>query len=106
MDFLDDTTRVDTLDEDDGDVRTSFFPVDNASSPPATEPLFLDEQEPSDDDVVEIANPSKASTRNTSPTPEALRPTKRRRIGNSSVGCSAAVLKVCHRRKQCNGRLY
>jgi DNA repair protein RAD5 len=80
MDFLDDTTRVDgDIEGGDNELENSFFALPPAPSSPASETLFLPEEE-SEDDLVEISKPT-VSIKRPSPSPETVRPTKRRRTG-------------------------
>jgi DNA repair protein RAD5 len=83
MDFLDDTTRVDEDKEGgDNELENNFFALLPAPSSPASETLFLPEEE-SEDEPIEIPKPT-VSIRRASPSPEIVRPTKRRRTGLSS----------------------
>ncbi|KAG8812514.1 DNA helicase rad5 [Serendipita sp. 400] len=81
MDYLDDTTRIDTLfDEDAGTFESGYFTVQQEaqSSPPASEPLFLSD---SDDGILEVPNPIPEIKRH-SISPEVERPTKRRKLAS------------------------
>ncbi|KAG8759176.1 DNA helicase rad5 [Serendipita sp. 396] len=81
MDYLDDTTRIDTLfDEDAGTSESGYFTVQQEaqSSPPVSEPLFLSD---SDDGILEVPNPIPEIKRH-SISPEVERPTKRRKLAS------------------------
>lgn len=83
MDFLDDTTRVDEdLEESYNDLENGFFAAPPAHSTPASETLFLPEE--SDDEPLEIEKPQPNPIKRSSPSPEAARPTKRRRTDGTS----------------------
>lgn len=82
MDFLDDTTRVDEdIEGGDNELENGFFALPPAPSSPASEMLFLPEEE-SEDEPVEVPKPL-VPIKRPSPSPETARPTKRRRTGVS-----------------------
>ncbi|KAG8832472.1 DNA helicase rad5 [Serendipita sp. 399] len=79
MDYLDDTTRIDSLlDEDSAPFESGYFAAeqDVHSSPPPTEPLFLSD---SDQEIVEVPS-ILPDFKHQSTSPEIDRPTKRRKL--------------------------